>query len=618
MQYVSSPYIPMNLPSPAYYQHTYPGQATKHTGDMRVPSSKKGMESREYKEFETAHDSYLGVASLNILLLIAVVSIFTHLLLVVSGQEEFNTSTIIDVLNGPLMLIVIAGLAGVGLVFGHMGVSDNLYYSLYIPFGLLVIGVGLWSILDEAEVNIFKVEGFSGVSEFAPETMMWLGIAVVVGLASIAQWLNGNYRLDSMGGSGMATFVLILTTMLFTYGMSRIFALVLKTMDFAKMDENSPLYLTTYISSSIGMLVLVIAGFKFLDTALHFVGGHLGSIFSPPTGIGASKAIIETKRVYQLGLYTVIFLSSALMWRRRNGLKMDEENDGLKLKSSWTGVVFMFLMVPLLAIISEAMKEWFDTYSPLYDLVRAIVFSGLLIFVGIGYIPWNFVTLGLAGLVALYMFMKHIDVYENYDKPLATLFFAVAFTLGRMYFRSADMKNSSMRWINWIMYLVGPAFGFLLLSLADFQYSTYSQHMARIYFGFVVVYSMSLTFIDTDKKMFMRDSPFYDMVPENEAASLAIDAIILMACLMVVTAVWAVIAPKRFIKGSEVSTIRIPGSSIKFRVNILTMIYYAAIGAACAYMYVNIRHDRALSSFARNSQLRAEEWYTKIRKDSLK
>jgi hypothetical protein len=620
------------MAAPYYYQHVYPGQAMVHPGDRRVSESMRGMETPHYKKFETAHDSYLGVAALNLFLLIATVTVFTHLGMVLINQKSLTSSTIADILNGPMLLIVVAGLAGVGLVFGHMGVSQNLYYSLYIPFGLVVIGTAIWSIFNDREVNAFTVTGFSELVEFAPETMMWVGIAVLVALATISQWVNGRYRLDAMSGGGIPTFLIVIVTMFFTYGLSRVFALVLKTMDFAGMDSESPSYMATYALISVGMVILVISAIKFLDISLHFFGGHMGSIFAPPSGVGASKAIIETQRAFQIGIYTIILLSAALMWRRRNGLEMDKMEDGEVLKMSWAGVIAMIIFVPVLAMVSEAMKEWFDTYSPVYDLIRAILLSAVLVFVGIGYIPWNYITLGIAGVIMIYMVLRHVEINENYDKPLAALVITATFIFSRMVFRSSDLEayktegteSGASRWMRWVQWVgSGAAILLLLSSLSDGYVGSYADHMTRIYFGFVVVYTLSLTFVDSNEQMPMRDSPFYDMVPENEAASMAIDGIILMACLMTTTAIWGVIAPKNISRGHEFGGFGglgykdlqiVPG----FKVNILTLLYYGGIGAACAYMYVNIRHDRALSAFARNAQQRSEEWYTKIGQDSKK
>lgn len=613
-----------------YYYHVLPGNKGK-SGDRNVSWAQKGMGTPSYQKFERAHDTYLSTMAVNLVILAATLTIITHFALVVTSKKKFNYSTLDDMFNGPVLQIIIAGLVGVGLLLGHLGISHNLYYALYIPFGIIVMSVGLWALFDVSAVDPFDLPSFGEFTNFAPESIIWILIALLVMAGSAVQWMRGNMRLDAMTSSSAGTFFFICMCVLFAYGLSRVFALVIRTLDHFKVsngNRNGLLFFLSYAFASMGMVVMIVASVKFLDTALTFVGGHFHTVFAPPIGVGASKAIMETQRAFQMCIYTVVFMSAALMWRSRNGLIEGSENDD-DIRNEWLGLSMLFIMVPIIAVISEGVKRWVELYGPVYDLFRAIVLGSILVYVGTGFVPWNYVTLGAAAAITVFMSLRYLEIQEDWDKPASALLCVGFFVLGKMAFRGfdiylrqpspEDMKRASEKdkqvrlneqvdtgkeWLSWLWYMVFPAFLLVLITAgyykAEHTHPGYGGHLFRIYFAFIMFYSMSLTIVDKSNRVStINDSPFYDLVPENEAASLAIDGTILMACLMVTTAIWKIIIPEKYGSGGFIKLVA----------------GYIIIGLGCTYLYINVRHDRAISTFARERQKETEKWYSDISKD---
>ena len=611
-----------------YYHQILPGQVGS-VGDKKISWDQAEMDTSAYRQFERAHDSYLTIIAMNLVILAAVVAIFTHLTMVVTNQREFTFSTMQDLFEGPLLLVVLAGLIGVGLLFGHMGVPENLYYALYAPFGIIVLGVGLWSLFDSSDVNNFNLPSFGKITDNPPETFIWIGIISLVTITSILQWMQGKMRLDAISAGSSTSLVFIAMASIFSYGLSRLFALVIRTLSHheigGKDGQDSMYYFLSYVMASIAVVLFVVASVKFLDLALTFVGGQFNVIFAPPTGVGASKAIIETQRAFQMSIYVVIFLSAALMWRRRDGLVQDEETNE-QLTDEWSTMLALLIIIPFLAVVSEGIKDWVELYTPFYDLLRAIFLSVILVYVGTGFIPWNYVTLGISSAIVVFLSLRYVEVQENWDKPLAALICVTFFIFGKMAFRKSELLdritniyknedendendddkvsknieqvNTFSEWMSWIWWVLFPAFLLVVISTIMINAAEmkpgYGGHLFRIYGAFVFVYSLTLTFVDTTKQSPISDSPFYDLIPENEAASLAIDGVILMACLMISTSIWNFIIPK---SGNIFS--------------------YLIVGIACTYLYINIRHDRDLSSYARKSQQKTEVWYTNVLKDGV-
>lgn len=616
----------MSSQAVSYYQHVLPGEDITNYGNRRVSADMQAMDSKGYQEFETAHDSYLGTAGLNLFLVTCVITVLTHLVIVLVGQAggEINSSTIQDIFQGPLLIILIAGLTGMGVLFGLFGVPTKYYFGLYIPFGLVVMGIGAWAALDDAGVNPFTLpgvsDGFNYLSDQTPNSMIWIVISCLVAITAVLLWMQGKFRLDAMTFGGTGSIVILAFVGLFTYGLSKIFGLVLKTLDFLKFDEDSPAYLALYVMSALGLIFVVVSTIKFLDTLLHYFGGHINSVFSPPSGVGASKAIIETQRAFQLSFYAIILITAALIWRRRNGLQIEENTDGESLRTTWASIGGLILVIPVIALVSEGIKEWFGGFSIVYDFLRTVIISGIIIYVGIGYIPWNYETLALAGVVGLILFLQFLDLKHNYDKPLVCFFLVAMFTFGRLSFRAEEQElfeaNGGKEpvkdtWMIWVKWVVAPAVLAALLTI-DGGLGTYTEHCTRIYLCFVLLYTFTLDFVDELDWVPIKDSPYYNIVPENEAASLAVDGLILFGSLMIATGIWAIVTPKNFSKMSREGLIPLGFGPV----NIISIVYYIAVAAVCVYGFINVRHNRELSSFARKSQAKMEKWYMMYNLDS--
>ena len=664
-------YIDARSASASYSDTTQHKMVFDHTssfdvGDRLVPRTHEGMDTLEYKQFEGSSDTYLATVSMNILLVSSVIAIMTHFAMVISDQREFSYNTFMDILQGPLLLVVIAGLTGVGLVFGYYGVSADLYYSLYIPFGLIILGVGVWSIISQSEVDRFGLGNISGVIEMAPEVIIWMFIVVSVVVTSIVQWSRGKMRLDAMGPFSYSMMVFVFLVVLFTVGLSYVFALVIKTISHFETGKgnggrDSPEFFIAYVAASIAVMVLVVSSVKFLDTCITLFGGHLGTIYSPGSGVGATKAVVETQRAYKLAIYSVVFIAAALMWRRRRGLVDTDadghakESTGDSIQTEWMSLGVIVLLLPGIALISEMFKNWALIYNPLYDLLRALVFSCILVFVGTGYVPWNFTTLGICGLVALSVILGYPDIKEEWDKPLAAFICACVFVMGKLMYRAGETwfraksfnaaksikedgpprttSTSTSVWL-WVANIVIPAlvltvFGYVsdeVMAMpspsGEKHKVSYSPQLFKLYLAFTLFYSMTLVFVDTTSQMPISDSPDYDMIPDNEAASLAIDGLILMACLMSSMALWNVIVPRE-IQSLHPDMILGGDIDVTFRgykmakVSVLTILGFIVTGMGCTYMYINARHDRDMSNFARKSQEKTEEWYLNTMKDSV-
>lgn len=651
---INSPYagVYTNTNPREQYRHVLPGSNQQSMGDRMVPLSHKGMDTLAYKSFEASHDTYLSVTGMNFMLLAAVVTIFTHLAMVISNQKEFKSSTIADIIKGPLLMVVIAGLTGVGLLFGHFGISDDLYYVLYIPFGLMVLGVGIWSILSDAKVNKFTLEGMGDIMSFAPDALIWVGIAALIVVSTIVQWMSGGMRLDAMRCTSGSTILFVVFTALFAYGLSKIFALLIRTLDANGIGNNaggrnSPEFATMYIIGSLSMVIIIVSSIKFLDTSINLFGGHINSIFAPPAGIGAAKSILETQRSYKFAIYTVVFLCAALMWRRRNGLVIANKDNKTTtdVTNEWLSLGLILVFVPMFALISELIKNWIKVYSPFYDLLRALILSVVVVYVGTGYVPWNYPILSVSGAIMVMVMLGYVNAKDKWDKPAVALICAGMFVMGKLLFRAGEtwyrtkgynednteedkteISTPGKVWL-WVMNIIFPAIILVLLSsvrdtiIRPYQRNpsqfegSYGTHMFKMYLAFTIFYSLTLTFVDTNGSIPLKDSTGYDLVPENEAASLAIDGLILMACIMSTMAVWNVIVPIEILDANKNIEFNYKDKNL-MKLSALSFIGNILMGMGCTYLYINVRHDRAMSSFARESQQKTEQIYINTLKDA--
>lgn len=577
----------------------------------------------DYKAFERTHDTYLNIVGMNMVLLAGVVAVLSHLIIILTNQTEFSYNTFADILQGPLLFIIIAGLTGVGLLFGHYGVPEKLYYALYIPFGMIVIAFGIWSMVDR-DVDKFEAGSFSGLLNFNTETLVWLGIALVIIISAVMTWASGEMRLDALGSGSIGTFVFVSIVMLFTYGLSNIFTLLIRTLEhsgigFESGGRDSNEFALLYMLFSVVMIVIVVSSIKFMDTLVTLFAGHYNTVFIPPFRIGAAGAVMETQRAYKYALYLTVFITSALIWRRRNGIVFvpkEGEDPNTSITREWMSLGLTLILIPVAAFLSEAIKPYINKYTGFYDLVRANIFGAILVFVGTGYIPWNFHFLGAVGLFVLFLGLQFIENPRKSTVPMTALICAAMFVMGKFLFRAGktwlDTKSIESGtdpderskvtdvWL-WFINIIVPA---LILVLLSSMGSNTGVKIFKVYLAFCIFYSFTLTFIDRTSELPLNDDPEYDIVPENEAASLAIDGLLLIATLMITSALWnAVFFPK--------SNIDLTIYDQRITLALVDMVGYLVMGIGSTYLFINIRHDHVLSAFARKSQKETEEWFLK-------
>lgn len=563
------------------------------------------LESPVYQKFEKWHDTYLGVASLNLFLLVAAVALIAHLLFVVPNQEEFKFGTIRDVLTGPGLALVVVGLLGVAIVLKELGVPQQLYVSLYTPFALLCIGVSAWSIFSAPdEVDRFQAPSIKPIGNWTWRQFATVSVVILAFLSFVVSWIHGNFRVDAIQPASFSMIILVIVAMLIAYGLSHVFSLALQTIESYTPESGDTEKLLYYALGTGVVLLLIVGATKALDSLLSLFSGHIGHVGEDAPGTNASKAVVETMRAFRVAIYTLVVLTAALMWRRRKALTAKPDSD---LSEDWGRMAIAFVVVPLLAFLSELVVGHLGRYPRVFEFLRMVTLAFAVLYIGTSFIPWNFLTLGLTGLVFVFLVLKLENPMHHRQRLLAVFVCAGLFVAGNYFFRGADRyqvveMNSDGSWAQfliWSFYLIIPAVGLLIADLTheedDPGADSFRHDLFRLYLSFIFFYTMS-TFFFEDEGV---PGIYSEMVPDNEAASLALDGVVLAFVLLLTTGVWGAAVP------IDQMVVETPAKTFA----------YIAMGVVSSYMFINLRKEPKMIEFVQSSQKVAEEWYINTEKD---
>lgn len=563
------------------------------------------LESPVYQKFEKWHDTYLGVASLNLFLLVAAVALIAHLLFVVPNQEEFKFGTIRDVVTGPGIALVVVGLLGVAIVLKELGAPQQLYVSLYTPFALLCIGVSAWSIFSAPdEVDRFQSPSIQPIGNWTWRQFATVSVVILAFLSFVVSWIHGNFRVDAIQPASFSMIILVIVAMLIAYGLSHVFSLALQTIESYTPESGDTEKLLYYALGTGVVLLLIVGTTKALDSLLSLFSGHIGHVGEDAPGTNASKAVVETMRAFRVAIYTLVVLTAALMWRRRKALTAKPDSD---LSEDWGRMAIAFVVVPLLAFLSELVVGHLGRYPRVFEFLRMVTLAFAVLYIGTSFIPWNFLTLGLTGLVFVFLVLKLENPMHHRQRLLAVFVCAGLFVAGNYFFRGADRyqvveMNSDGSWAQfliWSFYLIIPAVGLLIADLTheedDPGADSFRHDLFRLYLSFIFFYTMS-TFFFEDEGV---PGIYSEMVPDNEAASLALDGVVLAFVLLLTTGVWGAAVP------IDQMVVETPAKTFA----------YIAMGVVSSYMFINLRKEPKMIEFVQSSQKVAEEWYIKTEKD---
>lgn len=573
---------------------------------MIEESKRQILDSPVYKKFEKWHDTYLGVASLNLFILVAAVTLLTHILFIVPSQQEFKFGTIKDVLGGPGLAIVVVGLLGVAIVMKELGLPEQLYVSLYAPFALLCIGVSAWAILSPAnEVDKVELKQIKDIESWSWRQIATVGVVILAFLTFVLMWINGSFRIDAIGPASVSAMTLTFVVGVFAYGLSFVFAMLVRTVEVTSPDSSDMERLLFYLVGVAVIVMMVVGSIKALDGLLSLFSGRVGHVAEEIPGTNASKAVVETTRAFRVAIYTVVILTAALMWRRRKAI--DSTERVADLKTDWKKMVAAFVFVPFLAFLSELAVGHLSKFPRVFEFLRLAVLAIAVMFVGTSFIPWNFFTLGVAGLVFLFLILKLENPMHHRQRMLAVFVCAGLFVAGNYFFRGADQyqavemgeKGTWSQFLIWCFYLILPAIGLLLADLThenlDPESDSFRHDLFRIYTAFVLLYTVG-TFFFQDEGV---PGIYSEILPQNEAASLALDGVLLSVVLLFVTGIWnVIIPPEKMMSESTPKTFA-----------------FLVMGGIASYTFISLRKDPQIRDFAASSQKVAEEWYIRVIKD---
>lgn len=629
---------PLPSPAPANYALA-PGASLG-----QLPHPKRvlaGLPGRQ--ELLANFQEYLGAAGMNVLLLVATVALFTHLAMVIYGQDTFEHGTLVDLLAGPMLVIVLAGLLGVAFILANLGHPQQVYDVLYIPFGIITIGVGLWAVLGEPhDVDGFRMPVLDRLQDGSPRAWAVLALALCVLTAFLGTWASGRMRLDALSVLGANTGVLVAFTSLFTLGLSKMFELVLRTLDRQQAlgSKESIPYAVAYLGSVFGAFVLVAAAVQFLDLALIAMGGTSDGFYAPGNGqegVGGSHATYETHRTFRLALVVVVVTSAALMWRRRYAVRLGDSSDtetpirnsgggnasnvhGDGVATDWAQLLAILAVLPTAALITEVLKDvYFREHAVAFDVARGLALAVAVLMVGTGFFPWNVATLLGTFAVAAFAALRSFDFKGQWEKPVIAFCLCALFALGNLAVRAvvserqrdAGGKTNVSQFGAWLYYVLLPAALVGLVGIKGFATGgkRYRRLLMRFYFFFVLalVFTMDFSSRAQGDPQAHPMAPMYEIVPGNEAASVAIDGVLVFCALVASTS----------LNLAFVDAVPLLGRYETYRAQeaVPSTLYYATIGLIAATTYVSLRGDPVLADFARTGQKASEDWYLRLVQD---
>lgn len=563
------------------------------------------FKSQGHDLFVKWHDAYLSVGGVNVIVGAAVLAMLTHIAVVVSSQPTPGPrSTVRDVVEGPGIIIMLAGIAGLAILVERMWVPSGNKTAVYTTFGIISLGLVAWSLMSTAsDVGAFQMQ-----LQWSLAGLMIVGFAV---LSFVVAYMSGTVRLDAMSYVSIGAMSLAFVSIVLSYLLSKVFSLLIQTVEYARPELGVEDELGAFVMYCVGVAImtLIISWMvRGLDFLISLFAGHVKPVIPAVKSETATQATFETMRALKLALYTIVLVTAALMWRRRKGIPQARSEAGLA--DQWNTMAISFVVIPLVAGATELLASHIGQHPALYNMVRAVALAVLLIYIGTSYIPWNFLTLSVAGAIAVIMGHKLVErgvIATN--RTSAAFMCAALFVAGNYFFRGADKwlvdsgyKSSFYQTAAWIGYVVVPS---ILLFVATYGgaslylYQTGERYETfKVYLSFLAFYTLAVLFGDT----MGAPGPYYEVVPQNEAASLAVDGLLLTTVIILSTTLWEAVVPIEFVQGGgagEVAGILITGM-------------------ASAYLFTSVRTDPDVIAFVSKGQTESEEWYLRFIEDSAK
>lgn len=555
--------------------------------------------------------TYLSATGINVIILAGLAAVVVHVFVVVANQKSFRFGTLRDIIEGPLLILALAGMAGATTALGGSGEASYVHNSVYIAFAALVTGIAVWAIVSP-EDDVDDID-FSSVGSDQAWTLGSIALISVILLSTVVSWMSGSMRLDALTKTSMGTVSLIAICALFAYGLSIAFGLVLETIDLVspRFGFSSAVERLGVYTAAVGMMMLiVVASTNTLDYLISFFAGYPKPIIGDEVDPTAQLATYETMRAFRLGIYTLVLVSAALMWRRRQGVQVGTSLDDSTLTSQWVHLTGFLLVIPVVALASEFLMSFLGHHKATYDITRAIVLSIALVYVGTSYVPWNFLTLSISGTALVFILFRMVSHGVLDIQPIQlALFCAGLFVAGNYFFRGADAyvvnevgEGSTLyQMLSWGFYVVLPAVILFVIARSAVETAILDPSdtlgLFDIYLGFVLVYTLFVFFGKSEGL----PGPYFDIIPQNEAASMAVDGLLLFAVLFVFLNIWNALTPPDKVSFSS-SPAKVFGLFIS--------------GAACAYAFIQARRDQVIQTIVREKQTEAENWYLKFIEDA--
>lgn len=510
----------------------------------------------DLENFNAEHDTRLSIASVQLIVVASLLAVLSFYLQTVYGQSAFERSTLVD-LMWPVMIVSFAGMVGLGLILRHYGVHESLYNSFFIPPGIIVILMGIWSVVvDASEPQKFAFSRLVDPRSLRAEHLMWLGIIVLALVWVVNQYVRGNMRLDAIDPASKGFLAFVVVSYLLSYGLARVFGLAIRTIDHNNFKKDTPEYFFTYVLA-VGMVsTLIMAVFHFLDASLTLFSGNVFTMFPPSgVGIGARLGVVKTRLAFRTALFVVIMVTATLMWRRREALEAGSDTSE-SLKNEWLTMLLAFLITPVVAAGSEFLMKYTKTDYFTFYVLRLVTTAGVVIMIGAAIVPWNEITYMLYWAFVLFMILQYVTKAKYRGFATTSFLCASSFVFARLMYVD-DINQEKLRlakknkrpvqeqevgpiykmtsWLQRIVLTVA-LISFFTIQFDDWIFVENSRHVAYVFLAFSAFYTLQVPYFSWPFgfSAFV-DDPEDQTIPGNWLASQTVDAIILAAVLWVFT-----------------------------------------------------------------------------------
>ena len=594
-----------------------PRKGTKQYNELLTRSRQKGVGWGDPSSTSTSlemvsyqHESHLALKTLAIMLVSAFVAIVVHYWHVLNLQTESIYNTLMGLAEGPVVIVCVAGLLGLGLIFVHYGGESALYNAIYAPFVMIAAFFILWAETRSGmDSNPYTWKSV----EFTPETIVWGFIIVAMLVNTVMVYMDGHMRLDALHTTSSGSMAFITMAILLSLGLSRIMELIVQTLRFTELDEGSGGYIGGYIVSILMVVVVIVIAMKALDFGITLVAGHITTQFIPRRGQGASIAFKHTARAYRIAIFTIVVVTAALVWRRHRKMGKEGEGDSKRtiedIRGEWKTSLSALLLIPFIAIVVEFVKEIQRWNKPLYFILRSLVLSIAIIMIGTGIIPWNNTTIMISVFLISFVAFQFMGNSTLRTPLAAALVLSMAFTIVRIMYKQQTKDMTSREQKRWAWtFMVAP-----VIMFAEFFTHSNAQYYGKpgdhdqivyVFTRLVLLYSIFI-FIDGDF-----DSIEGDVIEGNEPASYAADTLVMMCIVFVYGTVSGVTisnydaAGGDYIEGYE--------KAQKTHAQLLSTWMFGALGA---YTFHMVRQNQSIIDYFARSQIGAEDVYNKFYSD---